>query len=300
MGEQLEQRPLPKEEFDALQKLAKECVMAQPVNMPSKGTPTPECIKENKIAEVLDRLKAGLPDKLTAEAMFLLLEAEIRGLENELLAAKNTIQKFEKKYHRNGDDGGSLFDIVDKDGKITLGLRALDGSALERAGYTILRQFDVNGFVVYEAPGTEYIINRFIKETPITEQLTLREKALAMFSKENGLMTPPVNYTTTKFEPVDPSELSEADRALSSNFVNEDKKRNQEFLDSICRHPIVKNDCDKTPDFETISGKLAAEEKEFLPPVDNSKVIDEFAEALAKREKRREKKACGRQHKAKK
>jgi len=301
MSEQLEQRPLPKEEFDALQRLAKECVAAQRVKAPSEGTPTPERTSENKISEILNRLKSGLSDKLTSEAMFLLLETEIHGLENKLLAAKNTIQEFEKKYHRNGDDGSSLFDIVDTDGKITLGLRAFDGSAIERAGYTILRQFDANGFVVYEAPSSEYIINRFIEEPPVsTEQLKLQEKALAMFAKENGLMTPPVNYAMTKFEPADPSELSEADRALGSNFVDEDRKRNQEFLDSICRHPIIKTDCDKTPDFETISRKLAAEEKEFLPPVDNSKVIDEFADALAKREDKQEKKHRGRPRKAKK
>lgn len=280
MSEQLEDRPLPKEEFDALQKLAKECVAAQPVKALSKGTPTPECTKENKIAEVLDRLKAGLPDKLTTEAMFLLLETEIRGLENELLAAKTEIRKFEAKYHRIKDDGSRLFDIVDKDGKITLGLRAFDGSAIERAGYTILRQFDANGFVERENPDSEYIINRFIDApSASSKQTKLKEKALAMFVKENGPMTPPENNAMTKFEPVDPSELSEADRVLSSNFVNEDKKRNQEFLDSICRHPVVKDD---------------------PASVDNSKVIDEFAEALAKREDKQEKKHRGRPRKAKK
>ena len=255
MGEQVEERPLPKEEFDAFQKLAKECVTAQPVKVLSKGTPTPECTSETKIAEILNRLKAGLPDELTSEAMFLLLETEIHGLENKLLAAKNTIREFEKKHYRIRDDGSSLFDIVDKDGKITLGLRAFDGSAIERAGYTILRQFDANGFVVYEAPGSEYISNQFIKESPVsTKQMT-------------------------KFEPVDPSELSEADRALNAAYIEIDKKRNQEFLDSICRHPAVKDD---------------------PAPVDNSKVIDEFAEALAKREDKHEKKHRGRPRKAKK
>lgn len=196
------------EEFKNFQEIAKHVVKAHRDPGPSKKK-EPEVRIENykKIRKIMNSLQTVLSDEKIntpemVEALFTLLDKTIDELYNKHFSVEKRLLDILEKFFPNKDDTQHKFDVLDKNGDILLGV-SCPRQMLENFGMKIIREIDQNGFILNENYG---VTKRFMGSDHHNHTVGVEPP----FSKASG---------TPGF--------------VSSSFAEEDKRRNDEFLERL-------------------------------------------------------------------
>lgn len=215
-------------EFDKLQQIAKEIISSSEI----KDTDESEIIdfslatdrkniEKNKF-DILNALEA-MRKEHQCEIVKIALEKYIKSEISEMISIINRrfceLEDKNKKYFSNSSNS-KKYDVITKDGHILLGITGTK-EMMETLGYTILREIGCNGFISFE--------NLIIRNNDLLKNVMSNQNTSTLATSDDLK------------ERMLPSTVS----TVSSDFISEDKKRNEEYLKTL--EKIKSEESKKTP-----------------------------------------------------
>lgn len=215
-------------EFDKLQQIAKEIISSSEIKDNDESeiidfslATDRKNIEKNKF-DILNALEA-MRKEHQCEIVKIALEKYIKSEISEMISIINRrfceLEDKNKKYFSNSSNS-KKYDVITKDGHILLGITGTK-EMMETLGYTILREIGCNGFISFE--------NLIIRNNDLLKNVMSNQNTSTLATSDDLK------------ERMLPSTVS----TVSSDFISEDKKRNEEYLKTL--EKIKSEESKKTP-----------------------------------------------------